>query len=179
MPKIPSHAKKVFSWIIFDVYHWEQEMFDWSLETFEMLKRKDAITVFPITKDKKVIIIKEIQPWMTNWKYWIPAWWVEEWEESKDTAKRELLEETGYRWEFELNQTLQYDNSKIDCEFNYYIATNCVKIAEQSLDSWEQIVPIEMAFDELLIFIEEEKTFDKYQKKFIEEQIIPIKDKLF
>ncbi len=37
--KIPPNAKRVFKGIIFDVYQWQQKMFDGSKETFEMLKR--------------------------------------------------------------------------------------------------------------------------------------------
>lgn len=36
--KLPPQAKKVFTGQIFDVYQWEQEMYDGSFETFEMLK---------------------------------------------------------------------------------------------------------------------------------------------
>lgn len=34
--KIPSTAKRVFKGIIFDVYRWEQEMFDETTSTFEI-----------------------------------------------------------------------------------------------------------------------------------------------
>lgn len=36
--KIPKEAKKVFSRIIFDVYHWQLKMHDSLMGTFEMLK---------------------------------------------------------------------------------------------------------------------------------------------
>ncbi len=34
---IPDHATCVFRGMLFDVYQWQQEMFDGSIETFEML----------------------------------------------------------------------------------------------------------------------------------------------
>ena len=37
--KIPKNATKVFSGKTFDVYQWEQEMFDGSKKIFEKLKR--------------------------------------------------------------------------------------------------------------------------------------------
>ena len=38
---IPINAKKVFQGIIFDVYQWEQKLFDGTVATFEKLKRPD------------------------------------------------------------------------------------------------------------------------------------------
>ena len=40
---IPHNAKKVFNGILFDVYQWKQKMFDNSIKTFEMLKRKSSL----------------------------------------------------------------------------------------------------------------------------------------
>lgn len=37
---IPSFAKKVFKGIMFDVYQWQQKMFEGKLETFEKMKLK-------------------------------------------------------------------------------------------------------------------------------------------
>ena len=36
--KVPKQAKRVFKGVIFDVYQWEQEMFDGTKEIFEKLK---------------------------------------------------------------------------------------------------------------------------------------------
>ena len=59
---LPDNAKKVFEGVIFDVYQWEQKMFDGSLETFEKLKRPDTVIVFPIMADGKVLLTKQEQP---------------------------------------------------------------------------------------------------------------------
>ena len=50
---IPANAKKVFHGVIFDVYQWEQEMFDGTKEIFEKLKRPDTVVVFPCSRTEK------------------------------------------------------------------------------------------------------------------------------
>ncbi len=53
---IPEHAKKVFSGVIFDVYHWEQEMFDGSRATFEKVKRADTVGVYGVLDDGRILL---------------------------------------------------------------------------------------------------------------------------
>jgi hypothetical protein len=42
---IPEHAKKVFAGKTFDVYHYEQKMFDGSTQIFEKLKRNHSVDI--------------------------------------------------------------------------------------------------------------------------------------
>lgn len=91
--KIPPQAKRVFKGIIFDVYHWQQKMFDGSEETFEMLKRVNTIEVISI-KDGKICISHQSQPTKKDF-YSLFGGRAEEGEEPLTTAKRELLEESG------------------------------------------------------------------------------------
>lgn len=94
MQKIPNHAKKVFSGVFHDVYQWEQEMFDGSFQTFEGLKRKDAVTILAITTDNKIIINNEEQP--TVGRFISLPGGNSEGNGFLNEAKRELEEETGY-----------------------------------------------------------------------------------
>jgi len=50
---IPDHAKRVFKGVIFDVYQWEQEMYDGARTIFEKVKRTDVVVVFPVLPDGK------------------------------------------------------------------------------------------------------------------------------
>ena len=59
--KVPSQAKRVFKGIIFDVYQWEQELFDGSKQTFEMLKRPDTVEVIAV-KDGSILMSRQSQP---------------------------------------------------------------------------------------------------------------------
>ena len=60
---MPEHAKKVFSGVMFDVYQWEQEMYDGSTATFEKLTRPDTAQVIPVTKRQHY---SHYQPRATN-----------------------------------------------------------------------------------------------------------------
>jgi hypothetical protein len=46
---IPTDAKMIFKGKLFEVWQWEQKMFDGSVETFEHLKRPNMAVVIPIT----------------------------------------------------------------------------------------------------------------------------------
>lgn len=153
---IPEIAKKVFSWLTFDVYHWEQEMFDGSFKTFEKLKRNDGVDIVAITKKWKIIILKEQQPWREPF-YWLVWWSWETWERPLYTAKRELLEETGLESDdWELFWEYSY-SSRIQQKSHLYIARNCEKKMEQNLDSWEKIQIIECDWEEFKSFVIDEK----------------------
>lgn len=111
---IPKNAKKVFSWIIYDIYQWERELFDWTKATFEMAKRSWTALVIPILDNWHILVTKQEQPWI--WEYIDFLWWRQDkWEELIDTAKREFLEETWYEaksWELIISKNLW--NSKLD-----------------------------------------------------------------
>ena len=59
---IPDNASCVFRGVLFDVYQWQQKMFDGSHGTFEMLRRPDTIAVVAIDDDGKIIACHEEQP---------------------------------------------------------------------------------------------------------------------
>jgi hydrolase, NUDIX family len=60
--KIPKNATKVFSGKTFDVYQWEQEMFDGSKKIFEKLKRNDSLDIIAINKNNEIYILEEEHP---------------------------------------------------------------------------------------------------------------------
>mgnify|MGYP000255301749 CR=1 FL=1 len=52
MGKLPPDAKKDFDGIIFDVYHYNQKMYNGTTETFEILKRADTAIVIPTANNQ-------------------------------------------------------------------------------------------------------------------------------
>lgn len=147
--KIPPQAKMAFKGKIFDVYQWEQELYDNSTAIFESLKRSDTVTVVPVTSEGKIMLIEEEQPQIPLHLKNI-AGKVDPGEEPEETARRELLEETGYDCgELKLwyEQNLVY---KIDWTVYTYVAKNCKKVADQNLEAGERITPILLDFDEFI-----------------------------
>lgn len=146
--KLPPQAEKVFTGKIFDVYQWQQEMFDGSFETFEMLKRTGTVDVIA-TQGDTIFVSKQSQP--TNADYYsLFGGRIDENETPLAAAKRELCEESGIESNsWELYKTYQPVH-KIDWEISFFIAKNCTKIADQKLDAGERIEIIRCTFDEFI-----------------------------
>lgn len=146
--KIPPEAKCVFQGIIFDVYQWEQEIFDGSRQTFERLKRPGTVEVIPVVGEK-ILLARESQPGMEEKNTFLGGR-IEEGEEPLVAAKRELLEESGYvsdDWEL---IRIYEPISKIDWQIYVFVARNCKKVAEQKLDAGEKITVEEVNFDQFV-----------------------------
>lgn len=149
---IPKHAKKVFSWITFDVYHYEQEMFDGTLQTFEKLKRKDSVEIIVVTQENKLLILHEEQPGRNPF-FWLVAWGLEEWETPLQAAQRELWEETWMKsehWEYIWAYRF---SSRIDYASHLFVARWAYKISAQNLDSGEKIEVLACDWEEFKKYV--------------------------
>lgn len=146
---IPEHARRVFEGEIFDVYQWDQEVYDGTTVIFERIARPDTVVVIPIIDDEKILLIRDTQP-TRGTVVTPPAGKVEEGELPEDAAHRELLEETGYAPD---SLTLWYSEqptSKIDWIVYVYLAKGCKKIAEATPDAGEKIELLPVSFDALV-----------------------------
>lgn len=161
MSRIPANAKKVFSGVIFDVYQWEQEMFDGSFATFERLKRPDTVVVVPVTKDGQILITRQEQPGKPPF-IGLAGGRVDPGELPLSAAHRELLEETGYK----TNQSLELWSEvqpvgKIDWTVYTYVARGCERVADLHLDAGEKITVEAVSFDEFVKFALEPDFYEK------------------
>lgn len=147
--RIPPQAKEVFKGQIFDIYQWEQPMYDGTTHTFERLKRPDTVIVIPVTEDGKIIICDQEQPDREPYLSMISGR-IDAGEEPLAAGKRELLEETGY----ESEDWVLYDQfqpfTKMEWEIFTYVARGCRKVAEQNLDGGEKIDLRLVSFDEFI-----------------------------
>ena len=135
---IPESAKLVFKGIIHDVYHWQQEMFDGTTSTFEMLKRADTIHIVAI-KDHKLVVLKEQQPSFEEF-YGLPGGRHDVDNETEfDAARREMREETGMSFSTWRLLDVVQPNCKTDYFTYLFLAYNFESQTHQSLDSGEKI----------------------------------------
>lgn len=148
--KIPDHAERVFKGVLFDIYQWQQEMFDGSFATFECTFRRPGVNIIATTSDGKILINNEEQP--HSQKFITLPGGNSESENLLEDAKRELLEETGYvsqDWvEWKRFDILKYE--KLEWNAIYFIAKDCKKVADQELDSGEKIEVNLYSFQEFL-----------------------------
>ncbi len=155
--KIPPHAKLIFKGVIFDIYQWEQKMFDGTTATFEMAKRPDTSQVIA-TRGDKIIICHQEQPDRALYLSLFGGR-IERGEEPLVGAKRELQEEAGLASEqWKLLRT-HNPSHKIDWTIYYYIAKNCKIVAEPHLDSGEKIELLEISFDEFVQAVTNDKLY--------------------
>ncbi|NCO12092.1 MAG: hypothetical protein COZ34_00925 [Candidatus Pacebacteria bacterium CG_4_10_14_3_um_filter_34_15] len=146
---MPKTAKQVFKGKIFEVWQWQQTMFDGSVKTFEKAKRNSSVGIFPVTADGKIIVTSQAQPLMKPFISLIGGV-VDEGESPLKAAERELMEEAGFQAKsLDLWFSVQ-PVTKIEWPIFIYIATGCKKVAEQTLDSGEKIKLKYVDWDEFL-----------------------------
>lgn len=146
--RIPQNARQVFKGTIFEVWQWEQQMFDGTSTTFEMLKRADTASVLAVVGDR-IMLQKEEQPGRAPFIS-TPGGRCDDGEEPLAAARRELLEESGYASDDMELLIEHHPSNKIDWAMYAFVARNCQKVAEPHLDSGERIEPMLVSFDELL-----------------------------
>ncbi len=144
--KLPKDAKRVFKGIIFDVYQWQQTMFDGSVSTFEKVTRPPTVEVIATVGDK-ILIEYQDQPDRKNTINLVSG--RVESEDILSEAKRELLEETGYVSDDWFLFLKHENDGKVLHDVYYYIARNCKKIQDPKPDSGEIIEVKLIGFDEL------------------------------
>lgn len=154
---VPEHAERVFKGQIYDVYQWQQEMFDGSFETFEMLKRPDTLDVIAV-KDDKIVILEEEQPGLPPF-YGLPGGRHDVAGETEvQAAQRELLEETGMIFREWCLLEVAQPQRKIERFMYIFLATGFESREEPQLDPGEKMSVTLREFDEVLALADNPKT---------------------
>lgn len=129
------------------------------IKDFFIKEEKNIACILAITKDKKVILLKQYRPGPEKELIDLPGGMIDEGETSLQAAKRELLEETGYTGE--LNEI----GTNLECAYSSrikygFVATNCEKIKEQKLDDSEFCEVMLMPLEEFRELIKTESMAD-------------------
>ena len=168
---MPKHAKKVFKGIIFEIYQWKQKLYNNSFTTYEKLKRLDTVNVIAVTSDGRVIILEQKQP---RKKFFIgnPGGMLEKGESPKQAAKRELIEETGYKAKELILLNKSEPSSKIEWVKYLYLARGCKKVSEPRPDPGEKIKLRLIGIEEYINYIIKEKITDENLMLFMFKYLI-------
>ncbi len=157
---IPKNAKCVFRGEVFDTYQWKQKLFDGTFATFEKIKRPDTVNVIPVTTDGKILMCRQEQPGEGPFVGMFGGW-IDKGESPLEAAKRELLEESGYKAQkFILWDAIQ-PSPKIEWAIYTFIAEGCEKISKQALESGEKIEVFSVSFEKFLTLITQENFRDR------------------
>ncbi|MBK3665389.1 NUDIX hydrolase [Bradyrhizobium diazoefficiens] len=67
-----------------------------AVETYYSIAQPDYVAVLAVTPDSRILLVRQYRPAIERFSLELPAGMVDPNEDALDTAKRELLEETGY-----------------------------------------------------------------------------------
>ena len=153
---LPENAKLVFKGVIFEIWQWEQVMFDGSIEVFEKAWRVPTVDVLAIV-DGKVVLEEQDQPDKKNF-FSLPGGRADQSDDPLVEAKRELFEETGYQaknWE---ELTVRTDSNKVLHDSYLFLARNCKKLSEPQLDRGEKITLKFLELDDFIALLHEPRS---------------------
>jgi ADP-ribose pyrophosphatase len=153
MSRIPPHARRVFQGILFDVYQWEQELFDGSTTTFEAVRRVPSVQILATTPAGQVILLREEQPHVGTFVA-VPGGRVERGVSPEETVRRELREELGMEAESVALWHVETFGSTIEWTGYDFIARGCRQVAEPEQEPGERIEPYLASFEEFLDQVE-------------------------
>ena len=128
----------------------------------EIVEQGNVVAVLAIDDDDEAILVNEFR-YPVGYVLEIPAGNVDKNETPLKCAKRELLEETGYKAKkfehlIKFFPKLGYNTQIIDC----YVATELEKISEPNLDEDELITVKKIKFRKLLNMINNGKIYGSY-----------------
>lgn len=166
MNNLPANAKRVFKGVIFDVWQWDQKMFDGTTKPFEVLRRPDTAVIIPVVGNK-ILVQKETQPDKPQPYLSLPGGRLDPGEQPLAAAKRELLEESGYTSDDWMLWKTVKPVIKIIWNVHFFIAKNCTRVQKAHLDAGEKIYGSLLSLEEFLNLSEDDSFKDKELKPFL------------
>ena len=156
---LPAHAQKVFTGKIFEVWQWEQELYDETTAVFERIKRPDYAYVIGVLRDQRIMLVRDEQP--DREAVLTPAGGkVEPGEAPQDAAAREFLEETGYAAETLVPWYSYRPSGKIEFVTHAFVGRNVTHTQAPELEGGERVEPVMYTFDEFLALGQDEELRD-------------------
>lgn len=118
---------------------------------FAIVQAPDWMNIIPLTTNNEVVLVEQYRYGVEEPTLELPGGMVDSGEQPDETAKRELLEETGYETgKMEYLGNVSSNPAFLTNRTHMYVAQNCRKIQEQELDGNERINVHVMPLDDFL-----------------------------
>lgn len=175
MSKIPEDAKKVYEWILFDVYQKEVQQFDGSHKLFEWVRSYDIVKAI-IVDGEKICIALDEQPLVTRHNLF--GGMIERGEVPLNALKREILEEAWIVCEdknIHFWTTLPQRVGCLEWYVHYYICRHPKFVAEPKHDVGEKITLLSYTFDEFIDLVVNKWIARELGNLIVREYVLPAK----
>ena len=153
-------SRTVYRGRIFDVLVDEVELPSGRKTNREVVRHKGAVGLVPVLEDGRVVLEEQYRYPAEEILIEIPAGRLEEGEDPDDTAKRELLEETGYLADTMERVLTFFTTPGYTSEKLYLYIARGLKKAESKPDFDENIRLMEISVEEALGLVEKGKIKD-------------------
>ena len=128
------------------------------MPAFYVMEYPTWVTAFALTKDNKVVMIKQYRHGIGEVTVETPGGVVDKGEAPETAIRRELLEETGYQFDnFECLGKVCANPSTADNYLYMFFAAGGEKITEQKLDDLEDVEVVVYSIDEVKQLLKENK----------------------
>jgi len=117
--------------------------------TFTLVCMRNWAVVVPLTKEGKMVLVKQFRIGTQDVAYEFPGGALEKGEDAMEGAKRELAEETGYEGSLTHLSDMAPNPAFMDNTCFLYLAENCEKTSELNLDPFEDVEPAEFTVSEV------------------------------
>lgn len=125
------------------------------IDDYYTWRERDVSQIVAVTKENKILFVKQYKHASGEICIEIPAGYVEPGEDFEEAAKRELLEETGYKaTDVEYLGKLIHTPTKSPGIVKVFLAKNVEHYSLQKLDEDEEIEILELSFHEARKMIE-------------------------
>lgn len=130
----------VFTAKIFSLENLECAHPDGMSHTFSVLKSPDCINIIPVTKDGRIILVRQHRLGNNMVTLETPGGIIDDGEDAISAARRELREETGYTSGKVVHlHTLQMNPAIMNSNVHFFLAEGCEMEGDQRLDREEDI----------------------------------------
>jgi ADP-ribose pyrophosphatase len=152
-PWIVLDSRKLFSnrWLTLRVDKCEVPDDNHIIDDFYVVERPDSVHVVPVTKDRKVALVKQYRHACGQVIYELPAGYTKRGESPIEAAERELQEETGYiAKRTDLLTLLYYSPAVLTNKAYIFLCRDLEQKVHTSWDETEKMETVYFDIDELV-----------------------------